>query len=72
VLLDEHLPIDLAPMLVTMDRSLEFQPNVAAFLFGVLLVRAASNRMAHLAPLVPAILEALPGIKPGQIHRIGA
>ena len=59
-------------MLVTMDRSLEFQQNVAAFPFGVLLVRAASNRMAHLAPLVPAILETLPGIKPGQIHRIGA
>lgn len=59
-------------VLVTMDRNLEFQQYVAALPFGVLLVRAASNRMAHLAPLVPAILEVLPGIKPGQIHRIGA
>jgi hypothetical protein len=58
--------------LVTMDRSLEFQQDVAALPFGVLLVRAASNRMAHLAPLVPAILEALSSLEPGQIHRIGA
>jgi len=58
--------------LVTMDRNLEFQQNVAALPFGILLVRAASNRIAHLAPLVPTMLEVLPSIKPGQIHRIGA
>jgi hypothetical protein len=27
--------------------------------------------MVHLQPLVPAILEALPVVKPGQLHRIG-
>jgi len=104
VLLDEHLPVDLAAALlghqvdtvvgrawagvkngdllqrmrggydalVTMDRSLEFQQNLAAFPFGILLVGAASNRMAHLLPLAPAILEALPGVRPGEIRRIGA
>jgi hypothetical protein len=57
--------------LVTMDRGIEFQQNLAAASVGVLLVRARSNRMIHLLPLVPAILEALPLIKPGQLHRIG-
>ena len=103
VLLDEQLPIDLAPVLqghqvdsvvhrgwaglkngpllrrmggeydvlITMDRNLEFQQNIAALPFGVLLVRAASNRMAHLAPLVPSMLEVLPTVQPGQILRIG-
>jgi hypothetical protein len=57
--------------LVTMDRGIEFQQNLAAASVGVLIVRARSNRMIHLLPLVPAILEALPLIKPGQLHRIG-
>lgn len=56
--------------LVTMDRGIEFQQNLAELPFGVLLVLAPSNRMVHLQPLVPAILEALPVVKPGQLHRI--
>lgn len=57
--------------LVTMDQGIEFQQNLAELPFGVLLVLAPSNRMVHLQPLVPAILEALPVLKPGQLHRIG-
>jgi len=40
-------------------------------LVGILLVRAPSNRMVHLLPLVPAILEALTALKAGQLHRVG-
>ena len=58
-------------VLLTMDRSLEFQQNITALPFGVLLVGAASNRMVHLVPLVPSMLEVLPTIRPGQIVRIG-
>ena len=57
--------------LVTMDRGIEFQQNLTSVAVGVLLVRASSNRMVHLQPLVPAILDALPALKPGQSHRIG-
>ena len=57
--------------LVTMDRGIEFQQNIAELPFGILLVLAPSNRIVHLQPLVPAILEALPGIKPGELYRIG-
>jgi len=57
--------------LLTMDQGIEFQQNIAALPFGVLLVLAPSNRMVHLLPLVPAILEALPALKPGQLRRIG-
>ena len=56
--------------LLTMDQGIEFQQNIAALPFGMLLVLAPSNRMVHLQPLVPAILEALPGLKPGQLRRI--
>jgi len=57
--------------LVTMDRGIEFQQNLTTVPFGVLLVRAPSNRMVHLQPLVPAILDALAALRPGELHRVG-
>lgn len=57
--------------LVTIDRGIEFQQNLSGLPFAVLLVCAPSNRMVHLQPLVPAILDALPVLKQGQLHRIG-
>ena len=59
-------------VLVTMDRNLEFQQNIAGFELGILLVLAHSNRMVHLHPLVPAILEAIEAVRPGQLRRVGA
>jgi len=56
--------------LITMDRGIEFQQNFSILPFGVLLIRAPSNRMLHLQPLVPALLDALPALKPGELRRI--
>lgn len=55
---------------LTMDRKLEFQQNLAALPFGVLLVRAPTNRLQDLVPLVPQILAAMPQTQPGQIVRV--
>ncbi len=57
---------------VTLDRSLEFQQNIRALPFGVVVVRAMSNRIIDLAPLVPRVLEAVLRIAPGSVERIGA
>ena len=57
--------------LVTMDTKLEFQQPIARQPFGVLLVRAPSNRMLHLRPLLPAILASLHDIQPGELRRVG-
>ena len=57
--------------LITMDQGIEFQQNIAALPFGILLLFARSNRMVHLEPLVPEILETLPLLQPGQLLRIG-
>jgi len=57
---------------VTMDRNIEFQQNIPALPFGIVLVRAASNRMVHLLKLVPAILKALQGLRKGELRRAGA
>ena len=59
-------------VLVTMDRNLEFQQNIAGLELSILLVLAHSNRMVHLRPLVPAILETIEAIRPGELRRIGA
>ncbi len=46
-------------VLVTMDRSIEFQQRISTLPFGIVLIRASSNRMPDLRPLVPSILSAL-------------
>ena len=56
---------------VTMDRNIEFQQNIPPLPFGIVLVLAASNRMLHLLPLMPAILEALQGLPHGELRRVG-
>jgi predicted nuclease of predicted toxin-antitoxin system len=58
-------------VLVTMDRSIEFQQHIPILPFGIVIVRAPSNRMQDLRPLVPSILAAFVAIKPGFIQRIG-
>jgi hypothetical protein len=58
--------------LVTMDRSIEFQQRIATLRFGIVLVRARSNRMQDLMALVPSIRSALDTLKPGRICRVGS
>jgi hypothetical protein len=57
---------------ITMDRGIEFQQNLLRLPFGELLVRAPSNRMAHLEPIVPPRLVALLALDPGHLQRVGA
>jgi len=57
---------------ITLDRNIEFQQNIPALPFGVIVVRAVSNRMIHLRPLAAAILSAISTAKPGQLQKVGA
>ena len=52
---------------VAVDRNLAFQQNTLRYSFAVLILRAHSNRLADLRRLVPRLLEALPGARPGQV-----
>ena len=36
-----------------------------------MILQAPSNRLEELRPLVPALLEALRGLQPGQVRRVG-
>ena len=59
-------------VLVTMDRGIEFQQRLSTLPFGIVLVRARSNRMQDLRPLVPSILSALDAVDPGRIRLVGS
>lgn len=57
---------------VTGDQNLEFQQNPNTLPIAVVVVVAVDNRIETLRPLVPAVLEALRTIQPGQLVRVGA
>ena len=44
---------------VTVDRNLAFQQTLPAFDIAVIVLRARSNRLSHLQPLVPELLRAI-------------
>jgi predicted nuclease of predicted toxin-antitoxin system len=57
---------------VTVDRNLSFQQNLSAFPIAVIVLRAGTNRLADLRPLIPALLAALHSAKPGIAQVIGS
>jgi len=52
---------------VTVDSNLSFQQNVPKHSIAVVVLRARSNRLVDLQPLVPRLLEVLPIAKRGEV-----
>jgi hypothetical protein len=63
---------DTFDVLLTCDRSLQFQQNLPGLALGVVVALAASNRIEHLRPLVPTIIEALSRVEPGSVAHVTA
>ena len=57
---------------VTVDRNLAFQQNIGGLRLAVIVLRAKTNRLADLKPLVPALLRALDAAKPGALISVEA
>jgi hypothetical protein len=53
---------------VTVDRNLTFQQNLSSHAIPVVVLHARSNRLADHMPLVPALLAAIAGAKPGPVQ----
>lgn len=51
---------------VTVDRNLSFQQNLPQFDIAVIVLQAASNRLADLKPLVPKVLSILSTAAKGE------
>lgn len=56
---------------LTVDRNLSFQQHLPRFEIVVVVLRAPTNRLRDLLPLVPRILEALPIAKRGEVTWVG-
>ena len=54
-----------------MDKNLVQQQNLAGFRIAVIVLRARSNKIEDLSPLVPEIVALLPTLKPGQVVMVG-
>jgi hypothetical protein len=57
-------------VLPTMDRSVRHQQNLVAAGIAVVVMTAASNRLADLVPLVPSVLAVLRSIRPGDVVEV--
>jgi hypothetical protein len=57
--------------LVTVDRNLAFQQDIPGSGVAVVILRARSNRLPDLLPLVPALREALAQAQPGHVAEVG-
>jgi hypothetical protein len=49
-----------------------YQQNLASRTISLAIIRAKSNRLPDLLPHVPAILAALPSLKPNEVIQIGS
>ena len=58
--------------LLSMDRGFSHQQNLRGLGLRVLILRAPSNRMVQLRPLVDGILQTLAAMSPGQLREVGA
>src|SRR5271167_884492 len=57
-------------VLITIDRGMETQQNLAGRRISVLILRGRSGRLKDLVPLVPACLKVLSTIAAGQVRKI--
>ena len=58
-------------ILLTADRNLLFQQNLAVSTLGVIVLDARNIRLKDLLPLVPTILQAVGEVRPGEVRRVG-
>jgi hypothetical protein len=58
--------------LVTVDKRLPDQQHVEGRPFGLVVLRAKSNRLADLLPLVPDLLGELSSLESGEVQVVGA
>ena len=56
---------------VTPDRKLEYQQHIPSVGVAVVVLRAHTNRIEDIAPLVPALLQALPGLRASTVTHVG-
>ena len=55
---------------VTVDRNLSFQQQLPNFTIAVIILRAPTNRLKDLRPLIPQLTQMLPLAPKGEVRRL--
>ena len=61
----------LFDVVLTLDKSVPYQQDLSTGGIAILIVRARSNRIQDLLPLIPDCLAALERIRAGEVIRVG-
>jgi len=56
---------------ITKDAGMQYEQNLAALPLAVVLLRAPTNTLDDIRPLVPQLLQALESLQPESLTRIG-
>ena len=67
----DRIPAGGFDAFVTVDKNLRFQQNLRGRPFRIVLLRAPSNALEYLVPLVPPLLVALAQTAPGDFRVVG-
>lgn len=59
-------------VLITVDKNLCYQQNIAVAGIAVIVMSAASSRLVDLMPLMPSVLTELGSIRPGDVKEVTA
>lgn len=57
---------------VTVDQGIRYQQNLVGLKIAVIALAARSNNIDDLKPLIPKLLGALEGARPGEVIRVAA
>lgn len=57
-------------VLITVDKDLRHQQNLASSGIALIVMSAGSSRLADLMPLMPSVLAALNSIRPGDVEEV--
>ncbi|MFO0849808.1 MAG: hypothetical protein U0871_14830 [Gemmataceae bacterium] len=57
-------------VLLTADQNIRYQQNLAGTGVAVVVLVAATNRLADLLPLAPTVLAVLPTVRPGDVVEV--
>jgi hypothetical protein len=58
-------------VLVTIDKSIQYQQNLTGREIAILVIRTKTSRLVDILPHVPAAVAALQNILPGQVIYVG-
>lgn len=58
-------------VLIAVDKSIPTQQNLSARVFSVVILRAKTNRLIDLLPLVPELRSSLETLSPGEVRELG-